>query len=155
MSISTDIQFASTSQDTPSDSDIDDWICQTLLYAGQNNADITVRIVDETEITSLNKTYRNHNSVTNVLAFTYNLPIQVDFNLLGDVIVCANVVNRQAVELNASVQAHWARIIAHGVLHLCGFDHEQSDQAREMEGAERIILQKLGFEHPNLTELQS
>ena len=155
MSISADIQFASTSQDTPSDSDIDDWICQTLHYAGQDNAEITVRIVDEAEIASLNNTYRNQNSVTDVLAFPYNLPAAVDLNLLGDVIVCANVVNQQAVELNASVRAHWARIIAHGVLHLCGFDHEQPDEAREMEGAERVILQKLGFEHPDLTKLQS
>ena len=155
MSISADIQFAGTSQDTPSDSDIDDWICQTLHYAGQDNAEITVRIVDEAEIASLNNTYRNQNSVTDVLAFPYNLPAAVDLNLLGDVIVCANVVNQQAVELNASVRVHWARIIAHGVLHLCGFDHEQPDEAREMEGAERVILQKLGFEHPDLTKLQS
>ena len=150
MSIFTDIQLASSSTDVPDESDIEDWIRATLKHSGHTHADLTVRIVDEAEITSLNQRYRQRNLATDVLSFCYRLPVALDERLLGDVVVCADVINREASSARIQPQAHWARIIAHGVLHLCGYDHQQPQEASVMESAEGSILSFLGLHHPEL-----
>ncbi len=150
MTISADIQVASASKDLPSESDIEDWIRETLAESGRGSAELTVRIVDEAEITALNRQYRQRNSPTDVLAFPHRLPESFETDLIGDVVVCADIVNQQAVHHRADRQAHWARIIAHGILHLVGYDHDQPQAAVEMECAEGAILSRLGLHHPEL-----
>ena len=155
MKPSVNIQIASSSKDVPSDNDIEDWIRQTLSHVDRFNAELTVRVVDESEITDLNRTYRHKNAPTDVLAFPHRLPNDIDLDLLGDVVVCAGAVNRHATSNNISRSTHWARIIAHGILHLCGYDHEQSKDAKQMKLAEAEILKKIGFCHPELAEVES
>ena len=153
--MSVNIQIASSSKDVPSDNDIEDWIRQILNHVDRFNAELTVRVVDEIEITDLNRTYRHKNAPTDVLAFPTRLPNDVELDLLGDIVVCAGAVNRHAADNNISRPTHWARIIAHGILHLCGYDHEQSKDAKKMKLAEAEILEKIGFFHPELADLKS
>ncbi len=155
MTICIDIQVASSSQDVPSESDIDDWIRETLTQSGCDRAGVTVRVVDEAEITSLNHRFRQQNKATDVLSFPLNPPGGVDTSLLGDVVVCADVINQQADRYHTDRQAHWARIVAHGILHLTGYDHDQPQAALKMESAEGAILERLGLHHPELHERAS
>ncbi len=153
--MSVNIQISSSSKDLPADTDIDDWIRQTLLHVNRVNAEVTVRVVDETEITDLNRVYRDKNTPTDVLAFPHQIPEGVDVDLLGDVVVCAGVINRHAIDHRISQPAHWARIIAHGILHLCGYDHAEPNDAMNMERAEAEILEKIGLFHTELSRLAS
>lgn len=153
--MSVNIQISSSSKDLPADTDIDDWIRQTLIHVNRVSAEVTVRVVDETEITDLNRVYRNKNTPTDVLAFPHQLPEGVDVDLLGDVVVCAGVINRHAMDHSISQPAHWARIIAHGILHLCGYDHAEPNDAMNMERAEAEILKKIGLIHVELSRLAS
>ena len=113
---------------------------------------ITLRVVDEAEIADLNSRYRKNPLPTDVLAFSHPLPHGVDLGLVGDGGVCADVINHQADQNAINRQAHWARIITHGVLHLLGYDHDQPQLAQEMESAERTVLSRLGLSHPELHE---
>lgn len=145
------LQTAHNSKDKPNESDIDDWITITLRHAEQESAEVVVQIVDSTTITNLNDKFRKKNKPTDVLSFPANLPNHIDFDLLGDIVVCAEVVNQMASEIGAEPKVHWARIIVHGVLHLCGFDHEEPDEAEQMELLEFQILKKFNLEHPELS----
>lgn len=148
----TEIQIASVTKDTPSASDIDDWIRSALDMARRSEIELTVRIVDETEIVSLNRQYRNQDKATDVLAFPADIDLPgISPKPLGDVVVCADVVNRQAHELNRSPRAHWARIVAHGVLHLCGYDHQTLEDSMQMEQMEDSVLQRHGLNGANAT----
>ncbi len=150
MKIAAEIQVASSCRELPSDSDIEDWIRETLRESGRHRAELTLRIVDEAEITALNHRYRRRNAPTDVLAFAHRLPREVESDSIGDVIVCADIINRQADRFHADRQAHWARIVAHGILHLLGYDHDRPRSTRTMEGAEAAILRRLGLHHPQL-----
>ena len=112
--------------------------------------EITIRIVDETEIQELNQQYRNKNSTTNVLSFPFEAPEHVQLPLLGDLVICRAVVEKEALEQDKTSLAHWAHIIIHGVLHLLGHDHIDDQEAELMEGLEKNIMAGLGFEDPYL-----
>jgi probable rRNA maturation factor len=114
----------------------------------RENTELTIRIVDEAEIAELNSRYRKKNGVTNVLSFPFDAPAQVDIPLLGDIVICAPVVRREASEQSKSVVAHWAHMVVHGTLHLLGFDHDEPGKAHEMEAMETRILADLGFDNP-------
>ncbi len=110
-------------------------------------AELSLRLVDAEEIQQLNKTYRGKNKPTNVLSF----PVGQGFNpehLLGDLVICAEIVADEAHSANLALEAHWTHMLVHGVLHLLGFDHESNDQAEEMEGLEVALLEQLGFSSP-------
>lgn len=113
-------------------------------------AEITLRIVDVSESTTLNSTYRQKQGPTNVLSFPFTLPeeIQLEIPLIGDIVICAEIVNREAKEQHKSQEAHWAHIVVHGVFHLLGYDHELDSDAAVMESLEITILQDLGFDNP-------
>ena len=101
------------------------------------------------ESRSLNTRYRGKPAPTNVLSF----PMPADGNgkaraMIGDLVVCAPVVAREAREQGKALRAHWAHMVIHGTLHLLGFDHERSSDARRMEGRERELLARLGFPDP-------
>lgn len=114
------------------------------------NAELTIRVVDEDEMRSLNSTYRKKDKTTNVLSFPFDTPedVDVDLPLLGDIVICAQVIIDEAKEQHKTVDAHWAHMIVHGVLHLLGYDHEKDDEAEMMEAEEIKILKKLGFDNP-------
>lgn len=145
MTIVTDIQIACSEDELPSDSEIEKWVCETLKQVSRDSAELTLRIVDESEITSLNHKYRSKNKATDVLAFPVNFLPQFDPLPLGDVVVCAKIVNEQSDNLKVPRKTHWARIVSHGVLHLCGYDHQTDEDAKEMECLENSVLQNLGL----------
>lgn len=113
---------------------------------------MTIRIVDEAESAALNEAYRHKQGPTNVLSFAAEVPAEVDEPLLGDLVICAPVVAREAAEQNKSDVAHWAHMVVHGCLHLQGYDHLEEQQAREMEGLETRIMAELGFADPYAEE---
>lgn len=111
-------------------------------------ADLAIRVVDEKEGRALNHHYRGKDYATNVLSFPAELPEGVDLPLLGDLVICAPVVAREAREQGKPLAAHYAHLTVHGVLHLLGLDHEDAREAEAMERIEREILAGLGFPDP-------
>lgn len=151
-----DVQYAITSAETddallPTQADLDRWVTTALTQAGADGA-LTIRIVGSAEGTALNHTYRGKDGATNVLSFPADVPSGVEVDLLGDVVICAPVVLREAAEQGKSVSAHWCHLVVHGLLHLLGYDHKDDAEARFMEGQERRILQNLGFPDPYTAE---
>lgn len=122
------------------------WVAAAL--AGREDAELTVRVVDEAEIAALNATYRGKEGPTNVLSFPADLPPEVASPLLGDVVICAPVVAAQAEAQGKALEAHWAHMVVHGCLHLLGYDHIEAAEAEAMEGREREVLAHLGFPDP-------
>jgi len=119
---------------------------------GQPEKQMTVRIVDVDEITQLNEQYRQKTGATNVLSFPFEWPPEVpeearDENL-GDLIICAAVVEEEAEAQNKSPEAHWAHMIVHGIFHLLGYDHLTDDEAQQMEAEEVIVLNSFGYANP-------
>lgn len=109
---------------------------------------LTVRVVDTDEGQQLNQQYRGKDTPTNVLSFPSQLPEFVEPDYLGDLVICAAVVNREALEQNKAVDAHWAHMLVHGVLHLLGYDHMEEAQAEEMEALESKIVIAMGYTTP-------
>jgi probable rRNA maturation factor len=115
-------------------------------------ADLAIRVVDNKEARALNRHYRGKDYATNVLSFPADLPEGVNLPLLGDLVICAPVVAKEAKEQGKAVAAHYAHLTVHGVLHLLGLDHEDDREALLMEQIERDILADLGFPDPYLGE---
>lgn len=124
------------------------WISACIAAENLPRAVVTVRLVDLPEITDLNQTYRHKTGPTNVLSFPCDLPQEISQDFLGDIIICAPVVAREAAEQNKNPAAHWCHMVVHGILHLLGYDHEDDAQAQTMEQKEREILAGLGFDDP-------
>src|SRR5690606_16912796 len=119
-------------------------------FAGQVG-EMTLRIVGEAEASALNERYRGRAGPTNVLSFRpAELPsgVMLDTRPLGDLVVCADVIEREAAAQGKSLEAHWAHIVVHGALHLLGHDHEHPAEAEVMEREECMLLSKLGFSDP-------
>ncbi|KTD41190.1 rRNA maturation RNase YbeY [Legionella parisiensis] len=116
----------------------------------QKEAELTVRLVTEEEMIHLNYTYRKQNKTTNVLAFPSALPpeIQLECPLLGDVIICPQVLLEESKQLKKNLDSHWALIVIHGILHLLGYDHISDDEAVIMQAIEIKLLAELGFSNP-------
>ena len=114
--------------------------------------DITLRIVAEDEIRTLNRDYRDKDAPTNVLSFPFEMPEGLPEDavepLVGDIVICDAVVHREADEQHKPLDAHWAHMVTHGVLHLLGYDHIDDDDALVMETLEIRALGELGFPDP-------
>ncbi len=136
------IQFATQSQLLPTKSQLRKWAKAALRV----DTEVTIRIVDEAEGRALNYTYRNKDYATNVLTF----PLTEEPYLMGDIIICAPVVEKEAQEQQKDLMAHYAHLTVHGILHLHGYDHETEAQAELMEGLETAIVTKLGYANPYL-----
>jgi probable rRNA maturation factor len=121
---------------------------RAALTDRRTEAALTVRVVGEEEGAALNGRFRGKNGPTNVLSFASEGIEAIDPTFLGDVVICAPLVIHEAGEQRKAVQAHWAHLVVHGVLHLLGFDHERPGQAAQMEGLEIEILARLGFSDP-------
>lgn len=147
-----DLQVVSeNTENLPSLEDFQRW-ATLAVRASEVEPEITVRIVDEEESQTLNRTYRNKDKSTNVLSFPFECPEEVVLPLLGDLIICRQVVEKEAKEQDKPLMAHWAHMTVHGCLHLLGYDHIEDDEAEEMESLEAEIMQSLGFIDPYLTE---
>ncbi len=146
MTIRIDIQRASRDAEVPDDDAIADWV--SAAWLGKEDTEVTVRCVDIPESHALNKQYRHKDKPTNVLSFPFEAPMGVDVGLLGDLVICAPVVAQEAEQQSKTLQAHWAHMIVHGMLHLQGYDHMNSDEAERMETLETDILAELGFANP-------
>lgn len=109
---------------------------------------VVVRVVDVAESKALNQAYRGRDAPTNVLSFPFAAPAEFSEQHLGDLVICAEVVAREAAEQHKSLTAHWAHMIVHGILHLRGFVHESEVEAARMERQEIAILSQLGFANP-------
>jgi len=125
---------------------------EVALEGRRSQAELVIRIVDEEEGQTLNRDYRDRDYPTNVLSFPFTPPPPVESDLLGDLVICAPVVAREALEQQKTLDAHWAHMVVHGVLHLLGYDHLDDDEAEQMEALERAILQRLGFADPYATD---
>lgn len=130
------------------------WATAAVKQVGANQPgqQITVRIVDVDEITELNEQYRQKTGATNVLSFPFELPPGVPEEAvdatLGDLVICAAVVEQEAEAQHKSAEAHWAHMIVHGTLHLLGYDHLTDDEAQQMEAEEIAILKSFGYANP-------
>ena len=147
-----DLQIASENIDgLPTLEQIEQW-ATAAVQPESDDVEMTVRIVDEAESQALNRTYRAKDRPTNVLSFPFECPTEVSLPLLGDLVICRQVVEYEAAEQKKPLMAHWAHMVVHGSLHLLGYDHIDDSEAEEMESLETKIMQGLGFVDPYLAE---
>ena len=146
-----DIQIATNAESLPSNKQVQLWVDTALEQAqfkSEQAPELTLRIVDEQEGRELNHTWRQKDYATNVLSFVFESPPDIPITLLGDIVMCVQVVEKEAVEQQKNLEAHWAHLVTHGVLHLLGYDHIDNDEAQQMENLEVHILQQLGYPNP-------
>lgn len=146
-----EIQTIFKSRGQPDQELIQQWV-NAALDGFNRDTEIVVRIVNEQEIAELNKQYRRKPGPTNILSFPVDVPDGIELNLLGDLVVCAPVLEKEALEQHKALVDHWAHIIVHGVLHLLGYDHFEDNEAELMESKEIIILSKLNIKNPYLQD---
>ncbi|MGS6552627.1 rRNA maturation RNase YbeY [Escherichia coli] len=125
---------------------------EVLIPQFQEESEVTIRVVDTAESHSLNLTYRGKDKPTNVLSFPFEVPPGMEMSLLGDLVICRQVVEKEAQEQGKPLEAHWAHMVVHGSLHLLGYDHIEDDEAEEMEALETEIMLALGYEDPYIAE---
>jgi len=148
MPLEIDLQIAVSAQKIPTRDKFQAWADAAGNACGCDNKELTIRVTDEDEVADLNSRYRHKTGPTNVLSFPFEDPPGVMTNMLGDLVICAPVVQREADEQDKAAEAHWAHMLIHGVLHLCGYDHIDSQQAGEMEALETGIITGLGYPPP-------
>tara|TARA_R110002126_G_scaffold163110_4_gene311035 strand:- start:2341 stop:2802 length:462 start_codon:yes stop_codon:yes gene_type:complete len=151
MAIVLDLQLASSSTSLPSANELQRWL-DAAITPFQTIAEVTVRIVDSAESQQLNLQYRGKDKPTNVLSFPFQAPAGIELPLLGDLVICAPVVQDEAAEQHKALNDHWAHMLVHGCLHLLGFDHINDDDAQEMEAEEIQILAGIGIKNPYLLD---
>lgn len=148
-----DYQLADGITKAPEENTVHNWVSATLDYLKKNDkaVELTVRIAALEEAQQLNNEFRNKDYATNVLSFPFNSPVELPVTLLGDLVICQSVVEREAEEQQKSAIDHWTHMVIHGTLHLLGYDHIEDDEAEEMEQIERNILASLGISDPYQT----
>jgi probable rRNA maturation factor len=137
--------------ESPDDDSFYCWVDSTLKHVGEQipaNPEVSFRINDASEMAALNLRFRSKDGPTNVLSFPADLVTENTVSLLGDIAICAPVVAAEAAQQAKPVEAHWAHLTVHGVLHLVGYDHLDSADAQKMESLEIKILADLGFKNP-------
>jgi len=149
--VSLELQLASEAQGLPATSDFETW-AETALE-DESRRGLVIRIVDEAESRRLNRDYRGKDRPTNVLSFPFEAPPGVPDEHLGDLVICAPVVKREAKEQGKVESHHWAHMVIHGVLHLRGHDHQDDAEAQIMENLERQLLAGLGLPDPYMETL--
>ncbi|GAB2899241.1 rRNA maturation RNase YbeY [Microbulbifer echini] len=142
-----DVQRASRCSSLPPDEKIHTWVI-SALSSQREEAELAVRIVDEDESRQLNAQYRGKDKPTNVLSFHTDFPAELNLPLLGDLVICAPVVEEEAKQQGKSSEAHWAHMLVHGTLHLLGYDHIEDSDAEIMEKLETSLMAQLGFADP-------
>ena len=147
MTLIVDIQMASASEEAPDPQSIERWI-GAAIGDQRESTELSVRIVDAEEGQALNEQFRGSTGATNVLSFPFENESPEPLPLIGDIVICAPVVAKEAREQNKALNAHWAHMMIHGVLHLLGYDHQNENDANLMESLETKIMQGLGFPPP-------
>jgi probable rRNA maturation factor len=147
MTLIVDIQMASASEEAPDPQSIERWI-GAAIGDQRESTELSVRIVDAEEGKALNEQFRGSTGATNVLSFPFENESPQPLPLIGDIVICAPVVAKEAREQNKALNAHWAHMMIHGVLHLLGYDHQNENDANLMESLETKIMQGLGFPPP-------
>ena len=149
-----DVQVACDTAYVPTADVITSWVQRALSQAQGDVAvvsDVSVRIVGRDEMQMLNRDYRKRDAATNVLSFPggdiQGLPADA-IRTLGDIVICADVVNDEAEEQGKARAAHWAHMLVHGTLHLLGYDHHEEAEAAVMEGLEKSVLARYGLDDP-------
>lgn len=145
------IQIATEENLIPHGALLEQW-SKAAIPSEKQKVELGIRIVDKEEMQQLNLAYRGKDSATNVLSFPMDIPDEIDIEELGDVVICAEVVEHEAREQNKNRHAHWAHMVIHGTLHLQGYDHIDDADADVMEGLETRILAQLGFPPPYATK---
>lgn len=151
MTITLDYQInVTTTTKLPSAEQMQHWVSAAVSAASTelDAAELTIRIVDRDEGLQLNKAYRGRDYATNVLSFPFDAPVQLPIPLLGDLVICADVVAEEAQQQHKALLDHWTHMVIHGTLHLLGYDHIQDDEAEQMEQLERDILAALNIADP-------
>ena len=150
MNLTVDRQVASTASELPTTEQLTAWVAAAINAAQQQleDCELTVRIVDGAEGLELNQTYREHDYATNVLSFPFEAPIEMPIPLLGDLVICAQVVEREADEQQKPLMHHWTHMVIHGTLHLLGYDHIEDAEAEHMERIEKDALARLDIPDP-------
>ncbi len=154
MSCYLDLQVAcADAQGLPTEDQLQGWLDHALdKLSDLDETEVTIRLVDEEESQQLNHEYRGKDKPTNVLSFPFEAPPGIELPLLGDLVICKQVVEREAQEQGKSLEAHWAHMVTHGALHLLGYDHIQDDEAEQMEALETQLLTEQGFNDPYIDE---
>jgi len=142
-----DIQIAHSNIHAPHVDLLSAW-ATAVVDQFADNSTMTIRVTDEDEIRQLNRDYRHIDKTTNVLSFPVELPEEIEERLLGDVVICATIVESEALKQNKKLEAHWAHMVIHGTLHLLGYDHIEDVEAEKMEALEINILNQFGYADP-------
>lgn len=147
--ININLNNSSSSDQIPSQQQFNQW-CQLALHDKNINGDINIQLMDATEIQQLNKKFRQKDKPTNVLSFPHEpfQGIETEINIIGDIAICPSIIQQEAKIQQKSIDAHWAHMCIHAVLHLLGYDHQTDDQADTMETIEINLLQQLGYNNP-------
>lgn len=145
-----DLQVACVTTELPSLTQFQLWVDTAFSIAAKSNDnfELTIRLVEVQESQQLNAQYRGKDKPTNVLSFPFELPNGIELNLLGDLVICVEVMQREAVLQKKDLFDHWAHLVVHGCLHLLGFDHISDSEATTMEALEVTALAKLGIRDP-------
>lgn len=141
------VQYAIKPENVPTRAQFKKWASAAL----EEDAEVALRIVGEAEGRELNRDYRGKDYATNVLTF----PLTDDPILMGDIVLCHVVVEKEALEQNKLLEAHYAHLVVHGMLHMQGYDHETDDEAEVMEARETQIVTELGYADPYLIEKEA
>ena len=147
MNLSIDIQKACASDDSPDEDSIKRWV-SAAIRDERDECELSIRIVDEQESADFNQRYRGKSGATNVLSFPFDAVTPEPLPILGNLVICAPVLVREASEQQKTTTAHWAHIVIHGVLHLLGYDHIEDQDAEQMESLETEIMLILDFPPP-------
>lgn len=142
-----DVQYAIRDDNVPGQQDFRRWV-NAALKGREDDPELTIRVVDQAESISLNGKYRGKQGATNVLSFLSEAPVEIAGNLLGDLVICAPVVEEEAIAQGKSLDLHWAHMVIHGALHLIGYDHGTAETADAMESLEIEILASLDYPNP-------
>ena len=147
MTIELDLQRIGTADDLPSDEQFQLWVNAALAILTKD-VELTIRLVDIKESQELNRQFSGKDKPTNVLSFPFEVPEGIELNLLGDIVICIEVVAQEALVQNKNLHSHWAHMVIHGCLHLLGYDHISDMDAVEMESLEIEMLATLGVNNP-------
>lgn len=151
-----DLQIACETDDVPSIEQLQHWVDATLneimIDGDDRQFELTIRLVNSIESQQLNNQFRGIDKPTNVLSFPFEVPEGIELNLLGDLVICIDVMQAEAKIQNKALFDHWAHLVIHGCLHLVGFDHISDDDAEKMESLEIEILAKLNIKNPYLAQ---
>ena len=144
---SVEIQRAFEISGVPASTRMSEWVLAVMADRVEDS-ELVIRVVGIEESSALNHQYRRKKGPTNVLSFSYEKSYALPLETFGDLVICAPVVEKEAAEQKKSLDAHWAHMIVHGVLHLLGYDHNEGIDALEMETLEQAILAGMGFPNP-------